>query len=163
MKLKTKYTDIIMIGLALAGSYFLLNSVHAFGDEIPSAEEEIALYYNHLHSHRLTGYEYDFAMTKYKQHQAAGEQLWTEAQIKAWYCPNIAERDKAKYCFEAVFAGITAGNPWSKAMAMCTVLMLNYGLDCMDEWNVIQTDLHWAEYHFEMAEHYIRSCNGGYR
>ena len=163
MKLLKKHTDIIMIGLAIAGSYFLLNSVHAFGQEPVTAKEEIGLYYKRLNARALTGYEYDFAMTKYKQHQAAGEKLWAEVQIKAWYCPNVQDRDKARYCFTSIFAGITAGTPWSKAMGMCMTMMLNYGLDCMDEWNDIQTDLHWAEYHFELAEHYMRSCNGGYK
>ena len=48
------------------------------------------------------------------------------------------------------------GTPQSKLIRSLISLMLNYGLDCMDEWDYINNKLYWAEYHWDMYEFY---CN----
>ncbi|CCB85205.1 putative uncharacterized protein [Parachlamydia acanthamoebae UV-7] len=46
------------------------------------------------------------------------------------------------------------GSPQSKLIAAILNLLLQYGLDCLDEWEEIDEKLYRIKYHYEMAEFY---------
>ncbi|EFB42177.1 MULTISPECIES: hypothetical protein [Parachlamydia] len=46
------------------------------------------------------------------------------------------------------------GSPQSKLIAAILNLLLQYGLDCLAEWEEIDEKLYWIKYHYEMAEFY---------
>lgn len=95
-----------------------------------------------------------FYQEKVKFHKENGEKAYRDAKKKCWWLPDTSDRDKAKYCFTTAISLIAPNNPKSKLMGAILTLLLQYGLDCMDEWNYIQNKLHLSEYHFEMMEFY---------
>lgn len=74
-----------------------------------------------------------------------------------FYVKNKARRSKEYYykdCFACVIGGLTATDLKSTAIIMLMSMLTKYGLDCLDEWNAINTKLRWSEYHYEMQEFY---------
>lgn len=54
----------------------------------------------------------------------------------------------------AAGAAVTPGTAQSKMIGVIIITMVNYGLDCMNEWEELHTFLHSAQYHYEMVEWY---------
>jgi hypothetical protein len=71
-----------------------------------------------------------------------------------WYLPDIDDQRKAQYCLTAAGAAAYPGAPQSKMIGVIITTMVNYGLDCMAEWNQLQTTLLDAKSYYEMAEWY---------
>ena len=49
---------------------------------------------------------------------------------------------------------VISGDPRSKIITAIVNSLVQYGLDCCEEWEYINTKFYWAQYHYEMAEFY---------
>jgi hypothetical protein len=158
------FIRVIFYGLILAGTFFLCRScayAESHLDEYINAvpPEHICLRTQwgrpqdqikqpSQKSQRLHWKEdYDF-------HLSNGIRCYEDAKSKCWYLPNIEDREKARYCFTTSIAAVGNANAYCKLVAMVSSLLLQYGLDCMDEWDYIKTKLYWSSYHFELCDHY---------
>ncbi|PJD97306.1 MAG: hypothetical protein CK425_04095 [Parachlamydia sp.] len=91
---------------------------------------------------------------KVKYHTNMGQSIYEYTKKKIWWLPKTSDREKARYCYTTAFATVVPGTPQSKIRAAILAFFLQYGLDCMDEWDEISEKFYWMEYHFEMAEFY---------
>jgi hypothetical protein len=91
---------------------------------------------------------------KVKYHTNMGKTLYEYTKRKVWWLPSVSNKEKARYCYTTAIATLGAGSPYSKIVAVTLSLLLQYGLDCIDEWDEISEKFYWMKYHFEMAEFY---------
>lgn len=145
-----RIVDGLTIGVFLLGVYFLCKSLHA---EIPMWEYE---YYNSFMTAKVKNIPelHEQWTQELKFHKANGIRCYEDAKSKCWWCPDISERDRARKCFTVTFASIGGSTPSARLVSMISAYLLQYGLDCMDEWEYIEDKLRWSEYHFDMCEHY---------
>lgn len=113
-----------------------------------AALEDIAIY-------QLQALAFDDCKTykdKYQFHKENAERCFNDAKNKCWCLPKIDDREKARYCLTNIGIIIAPGDPKSKLIIAIISTLIQYGLDCSEEWNNIQTKLKWAQYHYEMME-----------
>lgn len=93
-------------------------------------------------------------LVKMKHHRQEGERCYQEAKDRCWYLPNIDTRKQAQHCI--IQAGILAvpADPRSKIIAAIVNSLVQYGIECCEEWEYINNKFYWAQYHYEMAEFY---------
>jgi len=91
---------------------------------------------------------------KHRFHKENAERCYEDAKDRCWWLPNINERKSARYCLTNAGALLAFGDPKSKLMAVILNTLVQYGLDCCDEWEYINTKFYWAQYHYEMMEMY---------
>lgn len=96
---------------------------------------------------------------QYTFHLAEGRRNFQEAQDLVWYCPRVSDREKAKDCWLAASAGLLASTPMTKVIAIVGSFLTEYGLECMEEWNLIDSKFQCAAYHYEIADHYLQLLN----
>lgn len=92
---------------------------------------------------------------KEKFHSTEANRYYIHAKQKMWYLPDLDDREKARYCFTSAVTTAMPGDPRAKIVGVVLQFFLQYGLDCIYEWNYIQNQLYWAAYHFEMADFYF--------
>jgi hypothetical protein len=76
------------------------------------------------------------------------------AKERCWWLPKLDERKSARYCWTSAMAMAVPGTPEFKLGAVILNVLLEYGLDCSEEWNYIDNKLYWCKYHTEMVEFY---------
>ena len=133
----------------------LFYAIRAYAIENPHALHHINLYY-------CGSLAYDHCKTpkqKYDFHKANADRCYEEAKERCWWLPKIDERKKARYCLTSGGAMLAFGDPRSKLMAAFVNALIQYGLDCCDEWEFINNKFYWAEYHYEMMEFYGQMLN----
>jgi len=91
---------------------------------------------------------------KCEYHKNQGDMFYKNAQSLSWYWVAETDREKANYCFKVLIATMAASNPMSKAMAAAIAFIADYGMDVMDRWHLIRSNLLEAEYHYKMLEFY---------
>lgn len=91
-----------------------------------------------------------------------GERCYADAKERCWWLPYIPERDKARYCFTTFGVLACPGEPRSKIIIAVVTALIQYGLDCSDEWHYINNKLYWSQYHFELMEFHQNLINHGY-
>lgn len=91
---------------------------------------------------------------KKAHHQKQANMCLDKAREICWYLPNMTDQRKADYCWAAAGAAATPGGPQSKMVGVIIITMINYGLDCMNEWRELHEFLHSAQHHYELAEWY---------
>lgn len=89
---------------------------------------------------------------EYHHDKAVG--YFCDAEEICWYLPDVDDKESARYCFTAAIALLASGSPISKACAAVLTTMTNYGLDAMEDWNMMKTLIHKAQYHSEMEQFY---------
>lgn len=141
---------IIGIILAILGLYYACKSLHA-NEFIPNAHHEISCFNWHL---ALNQPQVNYYKDKIKFHRKEAEKYTALAQERCWWLPKIQDRDKAKLCWTTAFITVQATSPTWKLIGMVTNLMMQAGLDVIDEWNSINTMLRNADFNFEMASFY---------
>lgn len=100
--------------------------------------------------------EYDQCKTfadKRNFHKKNAERCINDAKDLCWYFPN-AMREESFYAFRNMAILACPGDPKSKVVTALITTLIQYGADCFDEWNNINTKLNWAQYHYEMHEFY---------
>lgn len=147
---------IVFIGfIFLMAGLFYAKKAYAFEEELMFYTYEKA--FQDMEIHQFQALSYDDCQTyeeKYKFHKENAERCFSDAKNKCWYIPNIADRDKARYCLTNLGAWASATDLRSKIITVIVTTLVQYGLDCCDEWNYIKDKLHWSKYHYEMMEFY---------
>lgn len=99
---------------------------------------------------------------KARFHKSNAERTFNDAKEKCWYLPNISDREKARYCLSNIGALLSNSTPQSKIIAIIVTTLMQYGIDCCDEWNFINNKLYWSQYHYEMMEFHLDLIKKGY-
>lgn len=93
---------------------------------------------------------------KIEFHKGESQRIYDEVKNRCWWLPKLDERQKARRMFELIVPVVAASGLHGKILATMYVMFGQYGLDCMDEWDWIETKFHWLEYHVDQAEFYER-------
>ncbi len=93
---------------------------------------------------------------KIKFHKKEAKRIYDEVKDKVWWMPELDDRQKARRIFNLVAPVIAASGVNGKVVGTISAALIQYGFDCMDEWNWIQYKMHWMEYHAEQADFYER-------
>ena len=144
----------VIIILLFLGAFFLLRSLNANEDDWLIASKRIFTYTENPRAKPPSREQLAAWQKEFDFHLDNGIRTYNEAKDKCWYLPDISDRDKARYCFTSAIATIGSYTPSTKLIACVTSLLLQYGLDAMDEWNYIQNKLYWSAYHFDLCDHY---------
>ncbi len=99
---------------------------------------------------------------KVKFHQREAERTYKQAKEKCWYLPDLSEREKARYCITSIGIGLAPMEPASKSITILVNALIQYTIDCCDEWHYINEKLYWSHYHYEMMEFYQEVIKQGY-
>ena len=98
----------------------------------------------------------DQCSEKIKFHKTEAKRIYDEVKDKIWWLPQLDDRQKARRIFNLVAPVIAASGVTGKVVGTISTALVQYGFDCMDEWNWIQYKMHWMEYHAEQADFYER-------
>lgn len=165
-KQKKSFTYYLTIFFLVAGMGFLFASEteNDFRNqqmekliEPPNAKKEIQsilIRMSLCRKHSYTKKDKKYYQEKEKFHQKEGKKCFFNAKNKIWYLPDLDDREKARYCFTSAITSALPADPRAKVIGVILQLVLQYGLDCMDEYNYIQNQLQWSQYHFEMNDFY---------
>lgn len=141
-------TYLFVFIILLVGGYFLIRG-ECFGRP-PAFPQEKA-----KEAERLGALSMEECIDKIEFHREEASRIYEEVKDHVWYLPNLDDRQKAKRVFSLMGPAVLVdGGVKKKSAAMFIELALEYGLDCMDEWDWISNKWHWVEYHTEKAEFY---------
>lgn len=93
---------------------------------------------------------------EYEFHMLHAIRTYTEAKDKRWWLPDLTERQKARICWTTAISMVPAPTPQAKIVVCVTQLLVQYGLECIDEWDYIKDKLKWSEYHFNECDKFQR-------
>lgn len=162
------------LNLALVIIFFILGMYYygkAYGAELFAYDYEGKVYaFQHpiaiQHMNRyFAALEYDDCRTntQFRQfHKENGERCYNDAKDRCWWLPYLSERDKARYCISNIGVLACPGEPKSKLIIALVNMLIQYGIDCSEEWHYINNKLYWSQYHFEMMEFYDNLIKKGY-
>lgn len=144
---------------AHADEYYIDGVHHEFTYEMTeTAQKEIAQLKLWMEKRRyckgLTGTQIADYQKKMKFHQENAQRTLDDAKARCWWLPDLTDRDNARYCWTSAIALLAPGAPHYKGVAVILNILLQYGLDCSDEWHYINEKLYWSQYHSEMADFY---------
>tara|TARA_R110000868_G_scaffold136519_4_gene349516 strand:- start:3042 stop:3551 length:510 start_codon:yes stop_codon:yes gene_type:complete len=150
-----------LIILLLLGIFFLSRNKSESCEYlcIPRSMIPTSNYYDNLGNYTQGNSEKRKALMKewkkeYKFHEDNGNRCYADAKSRAWYIPTISDRDKAKNCFVSAISSLGASTPSSRLLCMILSTFTQISLACIDEYNYIEMKLNWAQYHFDMCDHY---------
>lgn len=110
--------------------------------------------------------EYDECKTfaeKRDFHKKNAERCLNDAKNLCWYMPDRTMKENSQYAFRNIAVLACPGDPKSKLITALVTTLIEYGVDCYEEWSSINTKLHWAQYHYEMYELYSEIVRQGSR
>lgn len=140
----------ILIGMGIA---YTARSLYGELPWIPNAGHEFA-YINPYNNNKPSPTVRAKWVSEYNFHLENGKRTFKDAQDRCAYLPNTDDRTKAKYCFTSAISLVGSSTPGTKLVAAVTTFLVQYGIDCMDEWHYINNKLNWSKYHFEMCDFY---------
>ena len=157
-----KTLNYLIVGVLIFGGFFYLMRSHAHAyaytisveDEGIFAEYESYIRYSKRSRVFISKDDKRRWQEEYEFHMFHAKRTYEDAKLHCWYLPNVTDREKSRYCFNSAISTIGSSTPTGKLVTAIVSLMLQYGLDCMDEWEYIQNKLYWSEYHFDLCEHY---------
>lgn len=118
-----------------------------------ACENPVAM--RHMYMYKALVYENCVTNTQKVQfHKENGHRCYNDAKELCWWLPSMDDRKKARYCFTNLGILACPGEPLSKILTALINTLVQYGIDCSDEWNQINTKLYWSQYHFEMMDFY---------
>jgi hypothetical protein len=139
-----------VIFFVILGCFFLIRSELHADPFRPFALTEIM----HFDNKCLTGQERQYYHDKAEFHKKEGERCFQDAKDMCWYLPHIDDRTMARNCFTTAFSMVGSMTPQTRIVVLVGKLMMDYGLEALNEWDAINTKLYWAQYHFEMYDFY---------
>ncbi len=153
----------LTIFFLVAGMGFLFaeESVHATQQEHlvnpPNAKKHIRAIQANMQVCRKQAYtqkdkKYYQKMERY--HDNEGHKCYENAKSRMWYLPNLTDREKARYCFTCAITTAMPGDPRAKIVGTIAQLIIQFGLDWIDEYNYVKNQLNWCAYHYEMSDFY---------
>lgn len=97
---------------------------------------------------------------EFEFHHFQAKRTYDDAYNKSWYLPDLNWRQRAREAWIAAFSMVGVQTPSLKLVVVISSLLMQYGLDCMNEWEYIQEKLAWSEYHFKECEKYAQLLHG---
>lgn len=97
---------------------------------------------------------------EYEFHEFHAKRTYEDAYNRSWYLPDLNWRQRAREAWIAAFSMVGAQTPTMKLIMAASSLLMQYGLDCLDEWEYIEDKLKWSEYHFQECEKYAKLIHG---
>jgi len=152
-----KYWHYYLAALLFALGLYYHGRGHAY--ENPHTISYIENYYRF---HALKLEDCKTYTQKVEFHKENGERCYFDAKQKCWYLPKLKDRRNADYCFSNAGALLYPSDPRSKLIAVIINTLVQYGIDCCDEWEYINNKLYWAQYHHELAEFYQDLISNGH-
>lgn len=73
---------------------------------------------------------------------------------RAWYLPNQTRRDLYRKAWVSAGAAVTSPGLSLKFVTALVTAIVQYGLDCFDEYDYIEKKLDWCKFHLEECAHY---------
>lgn len=151
--IKRNYLNYIAIFLIILGLYFFCKSFASA--EIPVQDE-----YFFQHMKRTTVYKTRQSTSEqrikwqeeYEFHMFQAIRTYNDAKDKCWWLPDITERDRARMCWTTAVSVLACPTPQGKLIVCVTQLLIQYGLDVIDEWDYIKDKLAWSKFHFDECE-----------
>jgi hypothetical protein len=107
--------------------------------------------------------EYDECKTHIQKrdfYKKNAERCFNDAKNMCWYFPSKT-RDKCLYAFSIATSMGSPGELRSKLIVCLISTLIEYGADCFNEWEEMNTKLYWAQYHYEMYELYCEIVKQG--
>jgi len=131
-----KYWHYYLAALLLALGIFFMGRAHAY-------ENLHAI--RHIQMHYCRALVYEDCKTPAQKaafHKENAERCFKDVKEKCWYLPNMTHRKSAQYCLTNAGALCYPGNSKSKLIAVIINTMVQYGVDCCDEWHYIGNKLY---------------------
>jgi hypothetical protein len=154
-KTKLNLSHYLILFLSIMGlSYFLSSKCEASDQFAPSYYDVYYDCYNFNINAELTAQDRAYYVSKINEHEHNAKAHYEIARNKCWWLPDLSDRNKAKYCFTSVMSTVGANSYMSKLICSLITMLTQYGLDCIDEWNTINTNLLWSQYNYKMKEFY---------
>ena len=149
--MKDRYISYIMVFIILfVGIYFLIRDECFARPPAFPRERQHELERNNILS-------IEECIDKIQFHQAEATRIYDEVKDRVWWLPNLDDRQKAQRVFTLMGPAISvSGGIKKKSAAVILQMFLEYGLDCMDEWDWISNKWYWVEYHTDMVDFYER-------
>jgi len=143
-------TYVMVCCLLVIGSYFLMRSHgHARPPAFPREKAHEA--------EQLGALTVEECIDKIQFHRGEADRIYNEVKDHVWFLPNLDDRQKAHRVFSLIGPTVLVdGGIRKKSAAVFIQLALEYGLDCMDEWDWISNKWHWVEHHTDLADFYER-------
>lgn len=155
------FTRLLVVLLLLLGIFFLSrDKANAYESLcIPRSMIPTTHYYDNVGNYTQGNVKKQKALMQewkkeYKFHEDNGNRCYKDAKSRAWYIPSISDRDKAKNCFVTAITALGASTPTSKLLCMVLSGFTQISIACIDEYIYIEMKLNWAQYHFDMCDHY---------
>jgi len=97
---------------------------------------------------------------EYDQHHYDAVRTYNDAYNRIWFLPNLTLRQLGRDAWVAACAMAGTKTP-GQALAMAFATMISqYGLHCLDEYDLIQDKLKWSAYHFSECVKYASLLHG---
>lgn len=140
---------LFVIIIIVAGSYFLFRGECCARPPAFPRERQHEL-------ERLGRLSIEECVEKIDFHKGEAQRIYDEVKDRLWYAPGLDHRDIAKKIFSLLGPAVMVEGVKKKTAAMGLELFIEYGLDCMDEWDWISNKWHWVEYHTDQADFWER-------
>lgn len=95
----------------------------------------------------------------YDMHHFNAVRTYNDAYDKIWFLPDLTWRQVSRDFWLAACAMAATKEPNAALVAALIILVSQYGLHCLDEWDYIQEKLQWSQYHFEQCAYYAGLLN----
>ena len=152
---KKHYLHIIQITLLILGIFYL--------SQMYAVENEHAQWHINLNYHKALVYENCFTNDQKRQfHKENSVRCLQDAKDCCWYLPTLSKREKARQCFTSLGIMLVPAEPKARIISALVSALIQYGVNCSDEWHYINEKLYWAQYHADMSEHYSDLIAYGY-
>jgi hypothetical protein len=169
MECSKKYWQlIIMTILFILGMFYYTRAygqefTYEYQGKIYTFEHPVAIKRIQMYDKCRIAYESCRTNAQFRQfHQENGDRCFKDAKEKCWWLPDVSDRDKAKFCFTNIGIVACPGDPKSKLIIALVTSLIQYGINCTDEWHYINNKLYWSQYHYEMMEFYDDLIRHGY-
>lgn len=96
--------------------------------------------------------EFDF-------HMLQATRTYNDAKNRCWYLPQLTWRERAKEAWMAAFSTVGSSTLNMRLVVAVSSLLMQYGIDCLNEWEYIEEKLRWCEYHLKECEKYSNLLN----
>ncbi len=90
----------------------------------------------------------------YDQHHYDAVRTYNDAYNRIWWLPNLTMRQIGRDAWVAAASACGTKSPSQALVVAFTSMLTQYGLHCLDEWDIIQDKLYWSKYHFEQCVYY---------
>jgi hypothetical protein len=97
---------------------------------------------------------------EYDNHMFHAKRCYEDAKNRVWCLPDVSWRERGKQAWIAAFSCVGVPTIQLKLLVAVSSMLMQYGLDCLDEWEYIEEKLNWSQYHLEQCERLAKLLHG---